>query len=418
MDRQEWRQEIVRLPVFDTHTHLNMPGVPIPARDFWDIAHYFWLLEELWSVGYPAHAPDLPEGERIERFVAALHAGRNTVWNQIVRQVFADLYDVELHDAESVRQADAAVRASFRQPDWARRVIDRLSIRRIAVNDLAHADYPELPGVGVAVPSRCDFDRSRWLKRIATAGDQRAAGREAQAALKDAVSALHGIGIRGMRVSLDPLDRLGLDGVNAPDDLPREGASEAEVDAYLTHAALRALGEHAMFAQVFLGIDRVTDRTSMAVTDPRRITGLYPLFERHACGFELVIGDPALNVAAAQPARIYSNVHLGGLWWYNFRSSTYRQAMQARLEAVPAAKSAVVASDARCIEWCYAKILLVKRLLADFMYDQIAGGWVGREDALWVAREWLHDAAARRYLPPSPVAQPRGRVGEGAKEEQ
>jgi glucuronate isomerase len=119
-------------------------------------------------------------------------------------------------------------------------------------------------------------------------------------------------------------------------------------------------------------------------------------------GFELVIGAPGNNMDAVQPARIYPNVHVGGLWWYNFRSSTYRQAMQVRLEAVPASKCALVASDARCIEWCYGKILLVKHLLADFLYDQITLGWIDRSDALWVAREWLHDAAARRYLPTGP----------------
>lgn len=29
------------LPVFDTHTHLV--GDRLSARDFWEIAHYFWL---------------------------------------------------------------------------------------------------------------------------------------------------------------------------------------------------------------------------------------------------------------------------------------------------------------------------------------------------------------------------------------
>jgi glucuronate isomerase len=154
-----------------------------------------------------------------------------------------------------------------------------------------------------------------------------------------------------------------------------------------------------MFAQFFIGIETVSDRSSMAINDPARIPALYPLFERHACSFEIVVGAPQMNLDAAQAARIYANVHLGGLWWYNFRSSTYRQTMQYRLEAVPAAKSSIVASDARCIEWCYGKILLVKRLLADFLCDQVEDGWLDRDTALWVAIEWLHDAAARRYLP-------------------
>jgi glucuronate isomerase len=292
------------------------------------------------------------------------------------------------------------VRASFRQPGWSREVIDRLNIRYIGVNNLSDYDYPELPGVGVAVPSRSDFDRDGWVGRILAAPDQRGAGHEAKEQLAEAVGKLHTMGVRGMRVDIEPFEDGNEAMLEMPDDLPVRGADKSAIDAFLAHAQLRALSAHGFFAQLFLGIERdVTTTTSMGVDDPRRIKNLYPLFERHACGFELVIGAPGNNLDAVQPARIYPNVHLGGLWWYNFRSSTYRQAMQYRLEAVPARKCALVASDARCIEWCYGKILLVKRLLADFLFDQIDLGWIDRDAALWVAREWLHDAAARRYLP-------------------
>jgi glucuronate isomerase len=46
-------------------------------------------------------------------------------------------------------------------------------------------------------------------------------------------------------------------------------------------------------------------------------------------------------------------------------------------------------------------VLLVKRLLAEVLYDQIERGWLGPDDALWVAREWLYGAAAARYDGPS-----------------
>jgi hypothetical protein len=407
MDRQAWHDEVLRMPVFDTHTHLNMPGVPVPARDFWDIAHYFWFLEELWAVGYPRDAERLPEDARIAHFVRAFEASRNTVWNQIVRRIFDNLYGITLNDAQSVRRADAAVRESFGQPDWSREVIDRLAIRHIAVNTLRDYDFPELPGVGVAVPSRGDFDPAMWVQRIWAASDQRALGREAVRALESTVAALYAKGVRGMRVSFEPFALLGAPAIQMSDDLPTSGASKQWIAAFLVHALLRVLNQYGppssegLFAQVFLGIARqVTASTSMAVNDPRRITDLYPLFERYpACGFELVVGAPQNNLDAAQPARIYPNVYVGGLWWYNFRSSTYRQAMQYRLEAVPASKCALIASDARCIQWCYGKILLVKRLLADFLYEQVAGAWLTWDDARWVARAWLYDAAARRYLP-------------------
>ena len=397
MDHIEWREEILRVPVFDTHTHLNMPGVPIPAQNFWDIAHYFWFQEELWSAGYPRNAMELPEDERIARFVAAFNAGRNTAWNGIVRHIFKTLYGVEVTDAASVRAADAAVRARSAQPDWAQSVVDRLAICQIAVNNTRDSDFPELPGVGVAVPS---WDGFRvWTEKLVQANDPRAAGEAARQAITDTVAAHRAAGLRGMRVEADPFEFGGCAAVNAPDDLPADPVDAMQAATFLTHALFCALGEHGMFAQLFLGIKRdVGARSAMAVNDPQRITNLYPLFERYACDFELVVGAPQNNLDAAQPARIYPNVHVGGLWWYNFRPSTYNHAMQVRFEAVPASKSAIVASDARCIEWCYGKILLVKTLLADFLFKQVKHGWIDREGALWVAREWLHDAAARRYV--------------------
>lgn len=397
MDRIEWREEILRLPVFDTHTHLNNPGVPVPAQNFWDIGHYFWFQEELWSVGYPRNAMALPEDERIDRFVAAFGAMRNTTWHMIVRRIFADLYDVGLSDADSVRRADAIVRARSQEAGWAQSVVDRLAIRKITVNSVERADYPGLPGVGVAVPSWSDF--RAWEDRILQAAGPRTMSEQARHTIERTVAAYAASGIRGMRVEVDPFELGGPAAVNAPDTLPAGGADAKTVATFLTHALLQALSDHGMFVQFFLGIKRdVGARSAMAVNDPQRITNLYPLFERYACDFELVVGAPQNNLDAAQPARIYPNVHVGGLWWYNFRPSTYNHAMQVRFEAVPARKSAIVASDARCIEWCYGKILLVKMLLADFLYKQVKHGWIDREGALWVAREWLHDAAARRYL--------------------
>mgnify|MGYP000863303501 CR=1 FL=1 len=403
MDREMWREAVRDLPVFDTHTHLNMPGVPIAAQTFWDIAHYFWFQQELWSVGYPLSAAQLSEGERTEAFVAAFNAARNTNWHLIVRHICADLYEEPLVDADGrstanrVHAVDRAVRARAGDPAWPRAVIDRLRIRNIAVNDLHDAQFPDLPGVGIAVPSW--EAQPEWTQRLLTSPRPDRTGSEAIVAADTRVAELAAMGVQGMRVAAEPFEQHGLAAVALSEPLSPSGISRWEAEAFLSHALFRALSRHGMFAQLFLGIERdVSPRTAMAANDPRRITNLYRLFERYDCGFELVIGAPQNNLDAAQAARIYPNVHLGGLWWYNFRQSTYAHAFQVRAEAVPASKSAVVASDARCIEWCYGKVLLVKRLLADFLCRQVEHGWLSRDDALWLAREWLHDAARRRYL--------------------
>ncbi len=157
MKREEWRTQIMQLPVLDSHTHLNMPNVPIAAQNFWDIAHYFWFQQELWSVGYPRDAAKLPEDERTLAFVKAFNASRNTVWNHIVRHILADLYKVDSLGLESIDEnfvlaADQAIRWYSWQPDWSQSVIDKLNIRRIGVNQLAHADFKDLPGVSIVIP--------------------------------------------------------------------------------------------------------------------------------------------------------------------------------------------------------------------------------------------------------------------------
>jgi hypothetical protein len=39
----------------------------------------------------------------------------------------------------------------------------------------------------------------------------------------------------------------------------------------------------------------------------------------------------------------------------------------------------------------------ILRLMADFLYDQIAQGWLDTSGALRVARDWLHHSAAALY---------------------
>jgi glucuronate isomerase len=174
-------------------------------------------------------------------------------------------------------------------------------------------------------------------------------------------------------------------------------AGPASHRVFVLRALCRAAEEHGLFVQLFSGIEAVWGGGRVPVNRPSRLLPLYTLFRDYRCAFELVLGSSVDNLAAVQAATIFPNVNVGGMWWYNFRASTYRASMQARLEGLPPAKSVLVVSDARHVEWCYGKVLLIKQLLAEFLSGQIERGWLDQEDALWVARAWLHDAAAARY---------------------
>lgn len=166
----------------------------------------------------------------------------------------------------------------------------------------------------------------------------------------------------------------------------------------LLHQVCSQAEKHRMVVQLFLGVERQWSQTSAApANDPERILKLYGLFERYTCPFELVVASESNNLDVVQAAWNFANVHVGGMWWYNFRASTYKQSMQYRLEALPPSKCSLIVSDARCIEWTYGKIYLVKRTLGQFLQEQINTGWLDRETAIYAAKEWLHDSASRRY---------------------
>ena len=233
---------------------------------------------------------------------------------------------------------------------------------------------------------------------ILAATDQRAAAEERAQTIEAQINAYAAEGHCVIRANMPSHPHV--------PELASRGNSPEDVEEYLHHALFRALDRHRFHVQVFVGMSPPTpgykQRTRVhgyfALNDPCRIAAMHPLFDMYAdCSFEIVNAANLSNMDVVQAARIYPNVVPGGLWWFNFRASTYQETMQYRLEALPASRCTLLASDARCIEWAYCKTWVVKQLLAEFLLDQIEHGWLDRETALYVAREWLHDAAARLY---------------------
>ncbi len=212
-------------------------------------------------------------------------------------------------------------------------MIDRLAIRRIAVNALSEADFPDLPGVGVAVPTW--KDQAVWEARLVCAPDPHdVVEGTARAAARTEVDGLAAAGIGGMRVAAEPFEAAGKAAVGLMDAVPDTGLTAWQAGALISHILLRALSARRMFAQLFLGIERdVTPCTGNGCRCAAAHHGPCTHSSRTT-----VAGSNSssvrLRTTSAQAARIYPNVHLGGLWWYNFRASTYIQTMQARVEAV------------------------------------------------------------------------------------
>ena len=397
MTKHSFQNTIDALPVFDTHTHLN--GASLPAQSFWDIGHYFWFIRELQAAGYPENPMKLHPARRVRSFWECFQATRNTSMNWVVRRILSDLYDIEIKCESDIRTADEAVRASARDPGWAAKVCERTHIKRIVTNVPDHTPFADLPGVSLALP-RLEGLLTNWISQIQLAGDQTRELEVVSAQIQDRLSEFATSGYPGIMTSDDPFDRLGTR-THDPGPLLRTGNSADHIGVAVLHELCGAADLNGLFIQFFLGIEKGWGTEDGGGGVPAyqgdRILNLHGLFKKYPIPFELVLGDGIGNSDAVNAARIFPNVHVGGMWWYNFRASTYRQTMQLRFEALPASKSEIVVSDARCIEWCYGKIVLIKRLLGDFLYEQIESGWIDAEGAITVARQWLHDSAATLY---------------------
>lgn len=365
--------------------------------------HYFWFLRELIAAGYPGEAENLDEEARFRELKKALETTRNTSWNWAVRKMTEKLYDMHLdYSIDSLHKLNEAIKVTANSTDWPTKVVGKIAIKRITVNSEENAKLPGLPGVGCALPNKqCQSLKSRrdeLLKSMDFISDLERHAAE----IKSEVATLKERGIRGVRVDNVPHDYLGEQAYAFGDNPPSNVDNPDHILTYLYNVFFAALNEHGMLAQLFLGINRWSSDKSLApssINDTERIVRLHGLFKKYSnIRFELVMGCELNNMDVVQAARIYPNVNPGGLWWFNFRVSSYMQAMQYRFEALPPRRSAIVATDARCIEWCYIKTLLVKHVMAQFFWKQIQDGWIDAPDSLWAAKYWLHDTAAEHYI--------------------
>ncbi|CAN7691873.1 glucuronate isomerase [Paenibacillus sp. LjRoot153] len=387
--KEDFEAKIMQLPVVDTHTHLV--GDRLCAGDFWEIAHYFWLFRELQAAGYPANAMELPEDERIAAFLEAYHGSRNTMMNVAMTHIFRDLYGIVIRDAASVREADAAVKQSAGRATWAQEVADRLNVSRFVVNIPEHADFQGMRENAILIP-RIDGKLGGWVKEIEMSHNPAEAFAQVREKLAQLMDTYKEAGYAGIMTTLPSYEARANRRV-----VVGQGSTKDEILMMLLHELGAAAEQRGLLIQLFLGVERSWCGTATPVNDPGRILKLSALFETYACTFELVVASELNNLDIVQAAWNFPNVHVGGHWWFNFRASTYRDSMQYRLEALPAIKSSLIVSDARCMEWSYGKIVLVKKLVSDFLWGQIEAGWIDYDTAIYVAENWLYQSAAKRY---------------------
>jgi glucuronate isomerase len=400
--------EICRIPLIDTHSHIN-PHRPA-SKSLDDILGYHYYTELAHSAGMDQAplAPAVPPRERVRAILAYLERIDNTVqysWFLEIARTFFGHDGDRLGRDDADRLWDAADRV-LSQPDWEQQVLTRSNVEQIFLtNDF---DDP-LEGFDTKryVPClRTDdlvfhLDRPEVRQRLA-----RATGIE----VGDAKSLQRGIhllfehfvrrGARACAISLPP------DFVPAPPAVGGAGPSLGEIPG--SSGIFWLLAEHCREFKlpfdlmigvnrkvyekgVYQGQDLFDQRTSLI--QYRQLFNAFP--EVTFCISVLTSGQ---NQELASYSWIFPNVVTHGHWWYSNVPVYLERDTRGRLQAVPKTKQIGYYSDAYKLEFILPKYNMYRRVLARVLADDFVRTGVYTEaQAVELARLLLRENARRIF---------------------
>ena len=179
--------------------------------------------------------------------------------------------------------------------------------------------------------------------------------------------------------------------------LRRAQAGPAERDIYASYvnevflSALEKHGQEIVF-QFSLGAEPLPFETGSRLSQ-QTIAQIAEMIARHPkLPFQCFLASRHANQSLCTLARELPNFSLAGYWWHNFFPDVIRQLITERLDMLPANKQVGFFSDAYCVEWTYAKAVLVRKQMARVLAEKIDQGQYSWEDALAVARAILFES--------------------------
>jgi hypothetical protein len=176
---------------------------------------------------------------------------------------------------------------------------------------------------------------------------------------------------------------------------PAAGKLERDIFAsYVNEAFLSALEEHGdeIVFQFSFGAEPLPFETVSRLSQAT-IAQLAEMIARHpGLRFQCFLSSRHANQSLCALARELPNLSLAGYWWHNFFPSVIRQVLAERLEMLPTNKQIGFFSDAYCVEWTYAKSVIVRKQMARVLADKIEQNQYSLDEALVVAAAILFDS--------------------------
>ena len=428
---RELEEALAEGPMLDIHTHLV--GGKLGARGLHDVLLYHMVVSDLYAAGCPSGArltqfPNWPTHEeahaRIREAIPFLSHIQNTSSFWGVRIILRDLYGwKEPITGDNWQRSDAMICERADDRAWHHSILDRLNIRRTGTEIARRGNGKDDARLQYALEwgffTRCqwgEFDTALyelercWGKTPESPSPIGSGARprtdrtiqslaDVHAAIEHYVSAIpyQQVIATATHISTDIDFRLVSDGEMESALKRRAHAGPTERDiyaAYVHEHFLAALEQHAdkIVFQFSFGAEPLPFETGSRLNQ-RTIAQLAEMIGRHPkLRFQCFLSSMHANQSLCTLARELPNFSLAGYWWHNFFPDVIRQIMAERLDMLPANKQVGFFSDAYCVEWTYAKAIIVRKQLAQVLAEKIEQGQYTRDEALLIARAILFDA--------------------------
>ena len=434
---EELLEGFASIPMLDPHTHLV--GGKLGARGLHDILLYHMVISDLYSAGCPSGSrltqyPQWPNKEeahaRLREAIPYFHHTRNTSMSWGIRIILADLYD--WHDdisEDNWLTLDALIREHADDKAWQRAIIQRTGIQRICTEHArreadANGNLPDGDILQYSL-EWAFFTRSQWgeydtalyeLERCwgrapespTPIGGVRPSTEQVIRTLSDVHEAID------WYVSRIPFDAILSHATHFSTDIDfqcvddmtmnnalklRDNAGPVERDiyaSYINEAFLTAYEKRfggALLFQFSTAAEPLPFETASRISQ-RTLAQLAEMIGRHPqIQFQCHVSSAHANQTLCTMCRELPNLSLAGFWWHNFFPSIMSRIMEERLDMLPLNRQVGFLSDAYCIEWTYAKSVLIKRLYAEVLAKKIALGMYDMKTALDIARELFYESA-------------------------
>jgi hypothetical protein len=424
-------EALAEVPVLDVHTHLV--GGRLGARGLHDILLYHMVISDLYAAGcasgarltaYPSWPTDAEAEQRIAEALPCLPSIRNTSSSWGFRLILTDLYNWrEPITPANWRRLDALIRERADDRAWHHSILDRLNIRRTGTEIARRGQGEDDDRLQYALEwgffTRCqwgEFDTALyelercWGRKPESPSPIGAGARPAtERVIRSLTDTREAV---AHYINHIPYGQVLSTATHISTDLNLHVASDAEMEAalrrrgqagpverdiyasYVNELFLTALEQHAheLVYQFSLGAEPLPYETGSRLSQ-QTIAQLAEMISRHPClRFQCFLASRHANQSLCTLARELPNFSLAGYWWHNFFPDVIRQVIAERLDMLPVNKQIGFFSDAYCIEWTYAKAILVRKQLARVLSEKIDQGQYTLEDALGVARAILFES--------------------------